>query len=452
MAPSLLTKGLPYVNFFPIQIGQTAASSPTLNLGVVVLESAQPILPAQPKTRINHRKVLSYVSEKFISSGPAGGSAPHWCRNSRRPKHYRSEQFRITLPPRLEARRGHRLDHDRRRQRQPQARRRHALPRRRHHGRPRGVRQRRRHVHAGDEPRDSGEHRFRRGVANPVGAARAHGNAGAFVSLWTIDKATLEVLQGEDLLQNNTSIFLSNNDPGTGTAHTGYLAGGTTAIARLCSADLAPAERLRLDRPGHRHLLRHHRPHLPDRRGIRRRRHVHRPAAATSGRKARVRLRPPVEHDPHRRSEHPRRPVPHRLRDAALRPVRLGKQPRQPVLAAQDHHRRHGRHAAPPARSTSGSARSRPRATSSNAPASPARAPTTTSTSSRSLALTTGRQRATNRKPQHSRSTAPSALQERQRRRRLRPDRRPARSPQRQQGRHPVPPPRRRPVGPQQPQ
>src|SRR4030095_13981725 len=77
------------------------------------------------------------------------------------------------------------------------------------------------------------------GVATPVGVARAHGNAGAFVSMWTIDKTSLQVLHGEDLLQNNTSMFLSNNDPGTGTPHTGYLPGGTTAISRLCSGDLA---------------------------------------------------------------------------------------------------------------------------------------------------------------------------------------------------------------------
>ena len=84
------------------------------------------------------------------------------------------------------------------------------------------------------------------------------------------------MLKVEDLLQNNTSIFLSNNDPGTGTIHTGYLPGGTTVIQRLCSADLAAPTRLRLDRPGHRHFLRHHGPHLPDRRGIRRHRHVRR--------------------------------------------------------------------------------------------------------------------------------------------------------------------------------
>ena len=78
------------------------------------------------------------------------------------------------------------------------------------------------------------------GVVTPTGTTRAHGNAGAFVSLWTIDKSTLEVLHGEDLIPNNTSIFLSNNNPGTGTPHTGYLPGDTTVISRLCSADLAP--------------------------------------------------------------------------------------------------------------------------------------------------------------------------------------------------------------------
>ena len=78
------------------------------------------------------------------------------------------------------------------------------------------------------------------GEAQPVGVVRAHGNAGAFVSMWTISKANLEVLHGEDLLQNNTSIFLSNNDPATGTPHSGYLPGDTTPLARLCSADLAP--------------------------------------------------------------------------------------------------------------------------------------------------------------------------------------------------------------------
>src|SRR5262249_54014562 len=76
------------------------------------------------------------------------------------------------------------------------------------------------------------------GVASPGGTARASGNAGAFVSRWTIDKATLTVLKVEDLIPNTTSIFLSNNNPGTA-AHTAYLAGGTTPVGRLCSGDLA---------------------------------------------------------------------------------------------------------------------------------------------------------------------------------------------------------------------
>jgi hypothetical protein len=77
------------------------------------------------------------------------------------------------------------------------------------------------------------------GAINPLGGVRAHGNEGAFVSRWTINKDTLEVLEVQDLLPNNTSIFLSNNDPSTGTPHSGYHSGDTTVIQRLCSADLA---------------------------------------------------------------------------------------------------------------------------------------------------------------------------------------------------------------------
>jgi hypothetical protein len=78
------------------------------------------------------------------------------------------------------------------------------------------------------------------GVASPLGGVRAHGNAGAFVSMWTINKESLQVLKVEDLIQDDASMFLSNNDPSTGTPHSGYLAGGTTALGRLCSGDLAP--------------------------------------------------------------------------------------------------------------------------------------------------------------------------------------------------------------------
>ena len=77
------------------------------------------------------------------------------------------------------------------------------------------------------------------GVATGGGALRAHGNAGGFVSLWTIQKSDLTVLKVEDFAPNATSVYLSNNDPATGAVHTGFLAGDTTPMGRLCSADLA---------------------------------------------------------------------------------------------------------------------------------------------------------------------------------------------------------------------
>ena len=77
-------------------------------------------------------------------------------------------------------------------------------------------------------------------LANERGIARAHGQAGSFVSRWVINKASLQVTSIQDFLPNGTSVYLSNNDPGTGTAHSAYLAAATTVISRLCSADLAP--------------------------------------------------------------------------------------------------------------------------------------------------------------------------------------------------------------------
>ena len=63
-------------------------------------------------------------------------------------------------------------------------------------------------------------------IPNTSGVARAHGSAGAFVSKWIVDKATHEVLSGQDLIQ---TVQLWN-----GTAY----APGTTAFNRFCSADL----------------------------------------------------------------------------------------------------------------------------------------------------------------------------------------------------------------------
>jgi len=77
-------------------------------------------------------------------------------------------------------------------------------------------------------------------LGNTVGGVRAHGNKGAFVSLWTISKTqgsaannSWNVTAIADFNATNTSIFLW---PTTATT---WAAGGTTAYARLCSADLA---------------------------------------------------------------------------------------------------------------------------------------------------------------------------------------------------------------------
>lgn len=64
------------------------------------------------------------------------------------------------------------------------------------------------------------------------GVTRAHGSAGAFVSKWTIEKNTLKVVGGSDLIQT-VQLYDPTANGGAG----GYTA-GTTAFNRLCSADL----------------------------------------------------------------------------------------------------------------------------------------------------------------------------------------------------------------------
>jgi hypothetical protein len=75
-------------------------------------------------------------------------------------------------------------------------------------------------------------------ISNTLGAPRAHGNIGAFVSQWVINKSDLSVVSIRDFIGDASSIFLSNNNPATGAVHSGFLAGSTTIISRLCSADL----------------------------------------------------------------------------------------------------------------------------------------------------------------------------------------------------------------------
>jgi Alkaline phosphatase PhoX len=75
-------------------------------------------------------------------------------------------------------------------------------------------------------------------IDNNLGATRAHGRNGAFVSRWIINTSDLSVVSVRDFISNTTSVFLSNNVPASGTVHSGFLPGNTTAMARLCSADL----------------------------------------------------------------------------------------------------------------------------------------------------------------------------------------------------------------------
>jgi hypothetical protein len=73
-------------------------------------------------------------------------------------------------------------------------------------------------------------------INNSLGVVRAHGNKGAFVSKWVINKSDLSVLSGSDLI---TTVKLWN--PTTKVFNTYNSASPMPAgISRLCSADLPP--------------------------------------------------------------------------------------------------------------------------------------------------------------------------------------------------------------------
>lgn len=82
---------------------------------------------------------------------------------------------------------------------------------------------------------DNGDGTFTMLVAHELnsssGVARAHGSIGAFVSAWTIEKDTLKVRNGADLVR---TLWLWNST-------TQAFATGTTAFDRFCSADLPAA-------------------------------------------------------------------------------------------------------------------------------------------------------------------------------------------------------------------
>lgn len=69
-------------------------------------------------------------------------------------------------------------------------------------------------------------------LSSTSGVVRAHGSTGAFVSKWVVDKDTLEVVSGQDLIQR-TYLWSA-----------GSYVQQTTAMNRLCSADLPAASAL----------------------------------------------------------------------------------------------------------------------------------------------------------------------------------------------------------------
>jgi hypothetical protein len=75
--------------------------------------------------------------------------------------------------------------------------------------------------------------------SNPAlaGAVRAHGANGAFVSEWVIDKTSLQVLSGHDLMHD---VWLFDTATQTYVDHNAALGNGVS-FSRFCSADLADA-------------------------------------------------------------------------------------------------------------------------------------------------------------------------------------------------------------------
>jgi hypothetical protein len=72
-------------------------------------------------------------------------------------------------------------------------------------------------------------------IGNTLGAVRAHGAKGAFVSEWVFDKTTLEVKSGHDLIQH---VFTYDVATSSYVDHSAALNNGV-AFNRFCSADLA---------------------------------------------------------------------------------------------------------------------------------------------------------------------------------------------------------------------
>jgi hypothetical protein len=72
-------------------------------------------------------------------------------------------------------------------------------------------------------------------IGNNIGAVRAHGQSGAFVSKWIINKNTLAVVSGADLIQN---VNVWNASTGTYSLYNAQNTSSLANIGRLCSGDL----------------------------------------------------------------------------------------------------------------------------------------------------------------------------------------------------------------------
>jgi hypothetical protein len=70
----------------------------------------------------------------------------------------------------------------------------------------------------------------------PLGKVRAHGGTGAYVSMWVIDKKTLEVQFGEDLMKR---VYQQDAKGAWVPVPAAGALGATNSFARFCSADLA---------------------------------------------------------------------------------------------------------------------------------------------------------------------------------------------------------------------
>ena len=73
-------------------------------------------------------------------------------------------------------------------------------------------------------------------MGNTAGSVHAHGQTGAFVSKWIINKSTLAVVSGADLIQN---VNLWNTSTSTYSTYNSVNPSSLAAFARFCGAELA---------------------------------------------------------------------------------------------------------------------------------------------------------------------------------------------------------------------